>query len=491
MKETHGRVVIVDDDREMRSLLEDFLTNEGYTVHTFPVATDALAALSPGGKLAPETSDGDVDVIISDIKMPQMDGLEFTTRLKGVRPEIPIILITAFGSIETAIEAMRLGAFHYVVKPFKLAEMAVNLVRAVEHRKLQRDNTALRREVKRNWALGDVIGKSPAMKEVFDLVNRVSQAMANVLITGESGSGKEMVARAIHQGGPRAGKPFIAINCTAIPETLLESELFGHAKGSFTGAIQRKRGLFEEAEGGTLFLDEIGDMNVSLQSKLLRVIQERKVRAVGDNVARDVDVRIIAATHKDLKAAIKDGRFREDLYYRLSVIPILIPPLRNRKEDIPLLAEHFLHKYAAANHSKVKGFTKRAMAKLMNLRWEGNVRELENVVERAVVLSTQPLIDEADIPTPETQSPEQFFATATGDFPTIEQLERRYMGLVLEKTGGRKDKAAQILGINRRTLYRKEREYGLLTNPDETEDSAIATSDHHHHDSGDHHGDGN
>lgn len=463
MKEFKGRVAIVDDDREMRSLLEDFLSNEGYSVVTFPGATEALEALSPNGALGPEKEEGDIDLIISDIQMPRMSGLEFTAKLRTLRPEIPMILITAFGSIETAIEAMKRGAFHYVVKPFKLAEMAVNVERGLEYRTLQRDNTALRKEVKRTWKMGEVVGKSAGMKEVFDLVSRVAQATANILITGESGTGKEIVARAIHQSGPRVNKSFVAINCTAIPETLLESELFGHAKGSFTGAIQRKRGLFEEAEGGTLFLDEIGDMNVALQSKLLRVIQERKVRSVGDNVTREVNVRIIAATHKDLKAAIKDGRFREDLFYRLSVIPIVIPPLRQRKEDIPLLAEHFLSKYSATNHARVKGFTKRAMAKLMSLRWEGNVRELENVVERAVVLAQHVLIDEADIPTPETLNAEQFFSGATGDFPTLEQLESRYIALVLDKTAGRKDKAAQILGINRRTLYRKEREYGLLT----------------------------
>ena len=460
---SRARIVIVDDDPEMRSLLEDFLHNEKYTVYPFASPKEALKALSPGGTLAMDQVEGDIDVLISDIKMPEMDGLELTTQLRSLRPEIPIILMTAFGSIETAIEAMRRGAFHYIVKPFKLAEMGINLERALENRKLQRDNSALRSEIKKTWSLGSVIGKSPGMKAVFDLVYRVSQATANVLIIGESGTGKEMVARAIHQNGPRANKPFVAINCTAIPETLLESELFGHAKGSFTGAINRKRGLFEEAEGGTLFLDEIGDMDPSLQAKLLRVIQERKVRAVGDNTARDVDVRIIAATHKDLKAAIKDGRFREDLYYRLSVIPVLIPPLRHRKEDIPLLAEHFLRKYSATDNKSVKGFTKRGMAKLMEMHWEGNVRELENVVERAVVLAQSQLIDESDIPTPEEKDPEQFFSAATGDFPTIEQLENRYIRLILEKTGGRKDKAAQILGINRRTLYRKEREYGLVT----------------------------
>lgn len=478
MSDSKGRIVVVDDDREMRSLLEDFLSNEGYSVHTFPVATDAIHALGAGGSLSSDKVEGDIDAIISDIKMPQMDGLEFSSKVQTLRPEIPIILITAFGSIETAIEAMRRGAFHYIVKPFKLAEIAVNLDRALEHRKLQRDNTALRQEVKRTWSLGNVIGKSAEMKAVFDLVTRVSQATANVLIMGESGTGKEMVARAIHQSGSRSRKPFVAINCTAIPETLLESELFGHAKGSFTGAIQRKRGLFEEADGGTLFLDEIGDMNVALQSKLLRVIQEKKVRAVGENVDKSVDVRIIAATHKDLKAAMKDGRFREDLYYRLSVIPVIIPPLRHRQEDIPLLAEYFLKKYAATNNAKVKGFTKRAMSKLVNMRWEGNVRELENVIERVTVLCAEPLVDEKDLPSSDATNAEQFFSSGTRDFPTLDQLEARYLKLILEKTGNRKDKAAQILGINRRTLYRKERDYGLLPKdaPEEIEgdnDSSI------------------
>ena len=462
MKDPIGTIVIVDDDREMRSLLDDFLSAGGYKIFTFSNASDALQALSPDGNLSTHKEDGDVDLIISDINMPQIDGLTFTTRLQTFRPEIPVILITAFGSIETAIEAMRRGAFHYVIKPFKLAEMAVNVERAFEHRKLQRDNTALRQEITRTWSVNGILGKSQNMKAVFDLVNRVSQATANILISGESGTGKEMVARAIHDCGPRAKKPFIAINCTAIPETLLESELFGHARGSFTGAVQRKRGLFEEAEGGTLFLDEIGDMNVQLQSKLLRVIQEKKVRAVGENIDKAVDVRIVAATHKDLKEAMKEGRFREDLYYRLSVIPIVIPPLRHRKEDIPLLAEHFLKKYAATNNLKIKGFTKRAMNKLIHLRWEGNVRELENIVERAVVLASGTLIDESDIPTPETTSAEHFFGSATEDFPTMDQLEKRYIQIILEKTGGRKDKAAQILGMNRRTLYRKEREYGLI-----------------------------
>ncbi len=475
-------IVIIDDEPDMRTLLSDVFTDQGHKIHSFADATSALAALSEGGSLARNEDEGEIDLIISDIKMPGMNGIELTAQLKQLRPEIPVILATGFGTIETAIEAMQKGAFHYITKPFKLAELNTVTERAIEFRKLQQDNTVLRQEVRKTWSYGNVIGKSQNMKAIFDLVERVSGASSNVLITGESGTGKEMIAQAIHRSGPRANKPFIAINCTAIPENLLESELFGHAKGSFTGAIQRKRGLFEEANGGTIFLDEIGDMNPLLQSKLLRVIQERKIRAVGENIAIDVNVRIIAATHKDLRAAMKDGRFRDDLFYRLSVIPIQIPPLRHRPEDIPLLAEHFLKKYAAANQAMVKGFTKRAIQKLLRLRWEGNVRELENVVERAVVLCGDALVDEGDLPTHELVSPESFFGDATRDFPTLEKLEERYIKLILEKTAGRKDKASNILGINRRTLYRKEREYGLVSanEPEpglEEENSSLAVSE--------------
>ncbi len=473
--EGRGHLVVIDDDREMRSLLDDFLKNEGYRVTQFPLAVDALAAFRRGGALFWE-GDGAVDVVITDLKMAQMDGMEFLKLFQKEQPQIPVILVTAFGSIETAIQAMRNGAYDYVVKPFKLAEMSLIVERALEKRHLQMENAVLRKEVRRSWGMGDVLGKSPAMKGIFDLVARIAGSTSNVLITGESGSGKEMVARLIHKSGPRASKPFVAINCTAIPETLLESELFGHAKGSFTGAHQRKKGLFEEASGGTLFLDEIGDMSPSLQAKLLRVIQERKIRPVGDNAAFDVDVRVIAATHKDLKAAIREGVFREDLFYRLSVIPIVIPPLRNRPEDIPLLAEYFLKKYCAANNSKLRGFTKGAISKLVHFRWEGNVRELENLIERTVVLSQGEWIDNHDIPDPETASSEEFFRGAIDDYPTITQLEARYIHLVLEKTAGRKDKAAQILGINRRTLYRKEREYGFV-NPGDPEDADLVAED--------------
>lgn len=459
MKTAKGHIVVVDDDLNIRTLLEDFLVTQGYTIAAYSNAPAALKAF--------QEENLDTDLVLSDFQMDQMNGMEFLKALHHDRPEIPLILMTAFASVDTAIEAMKNGAYHYIVKPFKLGELGAVVERAIQHRNLTRDNKVLRDEVKKTWGMGAIIGKSKAMKSVFDLIERVSHSTSNVLINGESGSGKEMVARAIHDSGPRKRMPFIAINCTAIPETLLESELFGHAKGSFTGAVGKKIGLIQEANGGTLFLDEIGDMSPNLQAKLLRVLQERKIRPVGDNSFIDVDVRVIAATHKDLKAAIKEGQFREDLFYRLSVIPLTLPSLRERSEDIPLLAEHFLRKFTATmdetNPIKVRGFSKDAIAKLVKLPWPGNVRELENVVERAVVLSRSNIIEESDIPDAEPLEGGNAFSTLTHDLPTLAQLEERYMQLILERTAGRKDKAAQILGINRRTLYRKEREFGWVT----------------------------
>lgn len=463
-------VLVIDDDAEMRSMVADFVRGEGHRVTECRLASEALARIQAGefGKAGSPEQIGHLDLVISDLNMPEMTGIEFTEKFKLVAPNVPVILITAFGSIETAIEAIRKGAFDYTTKPFKLAEMSVTVARALKFRDLHLENNRLQGELSKSTSFAKIIGKSPGMQEVFDLIRRVAPASANVLISGESGTGKERVARAIHDEGPRKDKPFIAINCTAIPETLLESELFGHAKGAFTGAVARKRGLFEEADGGTIFLDEIGDMNLALQAKLLRVIQERKVRAVGETQDREIDVRIIAATHKDLKAAIKNGSFREDLYYRLSVIPIVIPPLRHRREDIPLLADFFLKKYASANHSPVRGFTQDAMARLLGMDWEGNVRELENVIERAVVLARGETIESNDLPGPAEGDVETFFAsTQSGTLPTLEEIEKRYMKFVLEKTGGRKEKAAQILGVNRRTLYRKEREYGFVADTGE------------------------
>ncbi len=445
-------IYLIDDDAEMTSMLKDFLEGHRYQVQCFNSAQEAYQALNEN-----------VGLVITDLRMPGMDGLSFIEHTKRRWPYLPIILVTAFGSIETAIEATKKGAYHFLTKPLKLAELLVYTEKALYFKELQKSNLILRNEWKTQHSFAGIIGKSSAMVAVFDLIERVAPSTANVLIQGDSGTGKEMVAKAIHQLGPRKNNHFVAINCTAIPDTLLESELFGHAKGSFTGAIQRKRGLFEEADGGTIFLDEIGDMDIGLQTKLLRVIQEKRVRAVGDNVDKAVDVRIIAATHKDLKLACREGRFREDLFYRLSVIPIYIPPLRHRVEDIPLLAQFFLDKYNSLSQGSAKKFTSEAMQTLISLPWEGNVRELENVIERAVVLSKDDFIDRGDLPHVETLNSEAFMSQAVEEMPTLEDMERRYIKFVLDKTGGRKEKAAHILGINRRTLYRKERDYGWIS----------------------------
>lgn len=460
-KNSQGFVVIIDDDTEMKSLLFDHLKLNNYHVVAFSDGLEAMRFMKT------DSAASQVELIISDIRMPEMDGISVLRQMKHSHPDVPVILMTAHASIESAIEGIRQGAFDYLIKPFKLSEIEVVIQRALSYGRLKRQNITLSTELKKTWSVNNIIGKSPAMKSVFDLIERVAPANSNVLITGESGSGKEVVAKAIHQHSPRNQKPFVAINCTAIPESLLESELFGHAKGSFTGASERKKGLFEEAEGGTLFLDEIGDMDMALQAKLLRVIQERKVRAVGDTQFKDIDVRIIAATHKDLKKAIQNGSFREDLFYRLAVIPIVVPPLRHRQEDIPLLAQYFLNKYAQMNNKKVTGFSFEALQKLIHMPWQGNVRELENLIERVVVLTPHSIIQSNDIPTSEDQSFENFYGQNSHSLPTLEDLEKRYIQLVMEKTGGRKEKASQILGINRRTLYRKEKEYGFATSEEE------------------------
>jgi len=462
--ENFGSIVVVDDDPEMLSMVCDHLKRQGYHVRPFNSSPEAVQYLASGEMDALGT-----ELLLTDLRMPEIDGLNLLQQIRRLPNQFPVIIMTAYATVDTAVEGLRRGAFDYITKPFKLNELSLTVERALAFYRLKVQNQVLSAEIRKSWGVQDIIGKSVAMKSIFDLIERVASANSNILITGESGSGKEVVARSIHHRGPRAQKPFVAINCTAIPEDLLESELFGHVKGSFTGATADKKGLFEEADGGTLFLDEIGDMNVALQTKLLRVLQERSIRPVGTTQAKSIDVRVIAATHKDLKSSILNGTFREDLFYRLAVIPIVVPPLRHRPEDISLLAHHFLRKYSALNNSRVLGFTQSALQKLMTLPWPGNVRELENMVERLVVLARNPQIDSSDIPDMEQTSSEQFFGQATADSPTLTDLEKRYIQLILEKTGGKKEKAAQILGINRRTLYRKEKEYGFASeDPNET-----------------------
>ncbi len=462
MPDSRSRVLVVEDDPEMLALVCEHLEGEGYAAVGTGAGTQALSRLRTEG----------FDAVLTDLRMPDVDGMEVLKAAREYRPGVPVILITAFGSIQTAIQAIRQGAYDYVTKPFSLEEISLLVGRALEDKRLRAENVSLRRELEGRYRFENLLGKSAAMQTVFALIRQAAPGEANVLITGESGTGKELVAKALHYNSARAARSFVPVNCAAVPAGLLESELFGHLKGAFTGAIRARQGLFREAEGGTLFLDEIGDMAPELQAKLLRVIEDRAVRPVGSDEAIPVDLRLMAATNKDILARIQDGRFREDLYYRLAVIPIQLPPLRERREDIPLLAEHFLHRAAAAAGKDIRGITPEAMAALLRHPWPGNVRELENVVERAVTLTA------GDHVTPEAFLLETSPAPEPGALlaqaarrPTLDALTAEYVALVLHEAGGDKAKAAEILGISKRTLYRWEKQLSLgdTVSPDETD----------------------
>lgn len=451
------KVAVVDDDLEMGRVVKDLLTEEGYEVFQFLSAGEALV------KFKVWQAQNDLpQIVITDHRMKEIDGIMFLKKLQSDYPDIVTLMMTAFGSIETAIEAMKSGAYHYIVKPFKNEEMILQVRRAAEKSNLQKENQILRQELYKTNSLDTIVGKSNAMAGLFELIRLVASASASVLITGESGSGKELVARALHNSGARQKKPFIPLNCTAIPEQLLESELFGHTKGSFTGAVTDRKGLFEEANGGTLFLDEIGDLSLQLQAKLLRVLQDKQVRPVGSSHFKTVDVRIIAATHRDLQAMVKTEKFREDLFYRLNVIPIKVPALRERRDDIPLLVTNFINKFSVRNQTNKKSITPSAMALLMAHSWPGNVRELENIVERAMVLSPGDTIGDSVIFGGVAEEAEKNVEKMMADRPTLEQLEERYIKSVLTETQDKKEEATRILGISRRTLYRKEKAYGLI-----------------------------
>jgi DNA-binding NtrC family response regulator len=445
---TPARILVVDDDRAMREMLVSLLSEERFQAESAESVAHAIERFSSES----------FDVVLSDIRMPGQDGRELVGALRSLHPDVPVILMTAFGSIDSAVESMRAGAFDYITKPFKRSAVLAALHRALEHRELQQENRRLRRALDQTTSFGDLLGGSPAMREIFALIRRISHSASNVLILGESGTGKEVVARTLHFTGVRAQKPFVPINCTAMPEGLLESELFGHARGAFTGAHVAKRGLFEEAEGGTLFLDEIGDMAIGLQAKLLRVLQEREVRPVGANRSVRVDVRIIAATNKNLKEEIEEGRFRQDLFYRLNVIPIVLPPLRERTEDIPLLAEHFVRKHSVGLPRRISAG---ALERLRRLPWEGNARELENAIERALALSADEEIRADDLPPLSVPGPgqrgfeESLLEVAVEKRMTLRELRDRYIEEILALTSGNKVQTARILGINRRTLYRR------------------------------------
>ncbi len=444
-------VLVVDDEPAMREMLVSLLEEEGIRARPAGNADEALEA----------TRDTDFDAVVSDIRMPGRDGIALLAELRQERPDTPVILMTAFGSIDSAVDAMRSGAFDYITKPFKRGAVLASLERAFERRALEQENRRLRRALDKTSAFGDLIGASPAMHEIFALIRKISSSRSNVLITGESGTGKEVVARTIHFTGARAQAPFVPINCTAMPEGLLESELFGHVRGAFTGAHATKRGLFEEANSGTIFLDEIGDMSPALQSKLLRVLQDQEIRPVGGNKAVHVDVRVIAATNKDLKKEISEGRFRQDLFYRLNVIAIHIPPLRERPEDIAPLALAFLERHAA---NRRVSLSRPALEALKHQPWEGNARELENALERALLLASDDEIQVSDLPSfgdspradGDSDRPERgLLAAAVEKQMSLRELSDLYTQRVLDLVHGNKVRAARILGINRRTLYRR------------------------------------
>ena len=447
MTQDHSSILVVDDDREMRQLLQDTLEEDHYRV---VVASDGQDALT-------RMKSEQFPVVVTDLRMKGMDGLGLLEQVVRKHPESNLIMMTAFGTVESAVDAMKHGAFDYLTKPVKTDELLVTVQKALREARLRQEIQQLRQVVNREFAFEQILGKSKPMREIFNLIRRVADSQTNILVTGESGTGKELVAKAIHFNSQRKSKPFVPVNCAAIPELLLESELFGHVRGSFTDAKSDKRGLFEEAHEGTLFLDEVSELPMILQAKLLRAVQEREIRRVGATRSTSVNVRLIAATNVLLDEEVKAKRFREDLYYRLNVIEIHLPPLRERKEDIPLLVHGLLQKSLTAQQKHVEDIADAALARLIDYLWPGNVRELENILERAATLTQGPKISLEDLP-PNIQNIQgegQFIEDAAEQTLPLVQVEWSYIRRVLEKLGGNKYRAAQVLGIDRKTLYRK------------------------------------
>jgi two-component system response regulator AtoC len=451
----HERILVVDDEEQMRDLLVKVLERKGYQVSICGNGTEALAFLEREP----------VDLVVTDVRMPGLTGMEALRAIKELNPEIVVIIMTAFGSIDQAVQAVKEGAYDYINKPFKIDEMLLTIEKALEERRLRHEVSALRQELRTRYHFENLIGKSRAMQEIFGLIEQVAGSRSTVMVYGKSGTGKELVAKAIHYNSPRASRAFVAVNCAAIPAELLESELFGHEKGSFTGAIATKVGKFELATGGSLFLDEVGSMRLDLQAKILRALQEREVERVGGTRTIKIDVRVIAATNRDLKKAVEEGTFREDLYYRLNVVPITLPDLKDRQEDIPLLANHFVQKFAQESNPNIREISKEAMGILLSYPWPGNVRELENVIERAVTLGRSPAILPSDLP-PHLAGGAGPVERALAHEANLEDLERDYIKAVLRRTNGHQIQAAAILGIDRRTLYRKIRRYGIKPTQD-------------------------
>jgi DNA-binding NtrC family response regulator len=442
------KILVVDDEAHIREMIKKGLSQMGgYSVEVAQNGAEAI-----------EKIEKDIfDLVLTDIKMPEMDGLELLKNIKGTRPEMMVILMTAYGSIETAVEAMRIGANDYITKPINFDDLLIHISKVQKESLLLRENLLLRMEVRKKFEFNNIIGKSKKMQEVFSLIEKVAPGNSTVMIYGGSGTGKELVAKAIHYNSPRVDRPFIPFNCGAIPETLVESELFGHTKGAFTGAIQAKKGLFEEANGGTLFLDEISSILPSVQVKLLRVLQEREVMKVGSTERTKIDVRMIAATNENLEENMKKGKFREDLFYRLHVFPVFLPDLKDRKEDIPLLAYHFLDLYSKEAKKEIRGILKEAMKLLLEYHWPGNVRELENTIERAVVMTDQNYLVPNDFPKDLMEGFSEMIKRGVKDRKSLDDIKSEYIKEILKEVGGNKRIASEILRVNPRTLYRFEK----------------------------------
>jgi DNA-binding NtrC family response regulator len=458
-----ARVLIVDDEANARTALAELLREDGYAVET---AADGFKAL-------PKLEDFEPDLLLTDLKMPGIDGIELMKKARERDAEAIVVVMTAYGAVDTAVAAMRQGAADYLTKPINIEELVLVLERALERRRLRAEAGQLRQRLAERHSIKNIVGSSPRMQAVFDIVNQVAPSRASVLITGESGTGKELVAAAIHEQSPRAQGPFVKLHCAALAETLLESELFGHERGAFTGAAGRRDGRFQQADGGTLFLDEIGEISPSIQIKLLRFLQQHEFERVGGNQTIKVDVRVVAATNRDLLQRVKDGHFREDLYYRLNVISIAMPALRERPTDISLLAMHFLEKFAKENAKPMTGFTDEALQRLTHYRWPGNVRELENAVERAVVVGRGPLVKPEDLAAtivPDA-GPRDGMPAIPGS--TMAEVERYAILKTLEHTGGSTSRAAEMLGISPRTIQYRLREY-----QGEKDGHAPAANDH-------------
>lgn len=451
MKDIKQRILIVEDEAPMCELLTAFFTEKAYHVDTAEDGEHAVARLQ----------EQDYELVITDIKLPGMSGLELLARIRVDWPELAVVIMTAFSSISSAVEAMKLGAEDYIGKPFQLDELAITVEKALERRSLRREVRELRAEVRGRYNFSNIVGRSKPMQQLFEVIKRIAARRdASALITGSTGTGKELVARAIHYNSDRRDAPFMPINCSAIPDTLLESELFGHQKGAFTGAHETRRGLIEEAQGGTVFLDEINTLSPSLQVKLLRVLQERVVRRVGGRENIQIDIRLVSASNQDLEDAVKRGEFRQDLFYRLNVVPVRLPDLKDRREDIALLVHHFLQKFAQQHGEPPRRFASEAMRVLMTHEWPGNVRELENAVEHALTMGAGEILLPEDLPGSVTAPERDIVNEATLDDVTLAEVERRYIIRVLEKMGGHQIKTSRVLGIDRRTLYRRLRQYG-------------------------------